>query len=112
MGESAERIKKLNKKLREGLKCSLCGRSSDAKGFIHFHHMKPTKLSGDGRGRWERYYDIIKNPKSYIPLCKKCHMKIHRYGGEEFAKKLQNMWEKSKGSWALEKTYKKFNDMP
>lgn len=40
---------------------------------LEFAHRIPTQLQGWGRGRKERYYDIKKNPQSYMLLCKKCH---------------------------------------
>jgi len=52
-----------------GDKCSFCG--STAK--LEFAHLEPTELVGRGRGRKERYYDIKKNPDSYVLLCVGCH---------------------------------------
>jgi len=40
---------------------------------LEFAHKKPTELSGEGRGRKERYYDIIRNKKKYVLLCTGCH---------------------------------------
>ena len=38
-----------------------------------FMHIKPTKLSGESRGRYERYMDIRDNPKKYLLACEACH---------------------------------------
>ena len=45
----------------------------DADEDLEFAHVKETGLSGRGRGRKERYYDIIKNPESYRLLCQFHH---------------------------------------
>lgn len=52
-----------------GLKCFVCGTSEK----LEFAHINDTELRGMGRGRKERYYDVIKNPDSYVLLCKNCH---------------------------------------
>ena len=64
-------IKEKFEKLREefGNKCHICNELYD----LEFAHIKDTELSGRGRGRKERYYDIIKNKKSYKLLCSRCH---------------------------------------
>lgn len=64
--------------LREsrGNKCEVCGVTEG----LEFAHVKETSLKGRGRGRKERYYDIIKNPESYKLVCSNCH-KEH---GEDF----------------------------
>jgi hypothetical protein len=36
---------------------------------LEFAHVLETALKGRGRGRKERYYDIIKNPDCYRLLC-------------------------------------------
>jgi len=40
---------------------------------LQFAHIKPTKLTGRGRGLIARYYDIKKNPNSYVLACEGCH---------------------------------------
>lgn len=40
---------------------------------LEFAHRIPTLLHGGVRGRKERYYDVQKNPNSYMLLCKKHH---------------------------------------
>jgi predicted restriction endonuclease len=40
---------------------------------LQFAHIKPTELNGRGRGRKERYYDVIRNPTSYLLMCKDHH---------------------------------------
>ena len=52
-------------KNRFGGKCLNCGSTMN----LQFAHIKDTCLNGKGRGRKERYYDIIKNPESYVLLC-------------------------------------------
>ena len=52
-----------------GEECEFCG----GKEKLQFAHREPTELSGEGRGRKERYYDVINNPCCYVLLCKKCH---------------------------------------
>lgn len=64
-------IRKSRKKLIQdyGGKCSKCKSIFN----LEFAHVSQTKLFGRGRGRKERYYDIINNPTKYILLCNKCH---------------------------------------
>lgn len=49
--------------------------------FAHKHNHKTDLSKKRGRGRKERYYDIMNNPESYILLCKTCH-RIYD-GGED-----------------------------
>ncbi len=60
------------KNLRLIVKCGICGQKQK----LQFHHIKPTSLNGDGRGSNHRYYDIVKHPEAYIPLCYFCHKKV------------------------------------
>lgn len=64
-------VKRKLKELRaeRGGRCAKCG------GFtqLQFAHVHPTMLKGMGRGRKERYYDIINNPECYALLCSPCH---------------------------------------
>ena len=64
------------KELREefGGSCQNCG----SKQNLEFAHIKPTELSGWGRGRKERYYDIKNNKDSYKLLCKSCHKELDK----------------------------------
>jgi hypothetical protein len=50
-----------------GDQCSVCG----SKENLEFAHKVPTGLSGRGRGRKERCYDVIKFPLDYNLTCKK-----------------------------------------
>lgn len=77
--ESNKYIKRLKKKLLRqfGGKCVVCGTTDN----LEFAHVKPTNLNGVGRGRKERYYDILKNPKCYALTCKK-----HNSMVEDFTK--------------------------
>lgn len=45
---------------------------------LQFAHIKPTGLSGEGRGRSNRYYDIKNNPECYKLMCKWHHHKFDR----------------------------------
>ena len=58
-----------------GNKCIDCGRTS-ING--EFHHIKPTGLSGMGRGSSQRAKDIRDNPDSYVLLCRSCHRTRHK----------------------------------
>ena len=67
-------IKKKIVELREAMggRCSnlLCPTPTEN---LEFAHIEPTGIEGWGRGRKERYYDVIKHPDCYILLCKGCH---------------------------------------
>lgn len=54
------------------VKCGICGHKQK----IQFHHIKPTSVNGDSRGSNHRYYDIVKHPDAYLPLCYFCHKKV------------------------------------
>lgn len=64
-------IKSAFKTLREefGNKCFNCHRVRG----LEFAHTAPTALNGRGRGRKERYYDIIQNRDKYVLACRICH---------------------------------------
>lgn len=66
-------IKKKILELREkhGNKCHFKGCEQQYE--LQFAHIRPTNLNGMGRGRNERYYDIIRNPDAYILMCKDHH---------------------------------------
>lgn len=49
--------------------CSFCYTQED----LQFAHVHKTDLNGRGRGRKERYYDILNNPECYRLLCRDCH---------------------------------------
>ena len=54
-----------------GPSCRGCG--SDL--GLQFAHIKPTELSGgNGRGRIERYLDVLRHPDCYAVLCRSCHL--------------------------------------
>lgn len=48
--------------------CVFCG-SED----WEFAHIRPTALKGRGRGRKERYHDIVTHFDCYRPMCLDCH---------------------------------------
>jgi hypothetical protein len=70
-------LKKLRKRYHD--QCYFCQSTKD----LEFAHITETNLSGRGRGRKERYYDVIKNPNSYLLLCKECHTKMDNGGTKE-----------------------------
>ena len=54
---------------RFGGECARCGSQYD----LQFAHVHDTGLTGSGRGKFKRYYNIINNLFSYILLCSYCH---------------------------------------
>lgn len=53
-----------------GGKCKNCGSVEN----LQFAHIEETELSRKkGRGRKERFYDVLKNPEKYRLYCKECH---------------------------------------
>lgn len=53
-------------KIKFGGKCHFCNQTY----LLEFAHVRPTKLSGRGRGFKERYTDIKNNPMNYLLTCK------------------------------------------
>jgi len=49
--------------------CFFCGAGGD----LEFAHVKPTKLSGQGRGMDRRFRDVLSHPDCYVIACKSCH---------------------------------------
>lgn len=59
-------------------KCDICGKKGNSR-TLQFYHKRKTALTGvSKRGRKERYYDIINNPKCYGLGHRICHMKKYR----------------------------------
>lgn len=58
--------------IQRGGKCVECGRTD----HLEFAHLQETGLKGRGRGRKERYYDVVKNPDAYVLLDKGCHRRL------------------------------------
>ncbi len=56
--------------------CKFCTCREDEGYALQFAHIKPTGLSGTGRGSKARYYDIKKNRHCYSLLCVSCHLKF------------------------------------
>jgi ERCC4-type nuclease len=53
-----------------GGKCEKCGSIEK----LQFAHIEETELSKKkGRGRKERFYDVLKNPEKYRLYCEECH---------------------------------------
>jgi len=77
--QTNELIKNKMIELREAMggRCSnpLCPTPTEN---LEFAHTKRTGLSGWGRGRKERYYDVLKHPDCYILFCKECHKLFDR----------------------------------
>lgn len=64
----------IRKKMDELQRNALCAHEGTFhSGKIQFAHIEETELRGMGRGRKQRYYDIIKNPDKYVPLCEYHH---------------------------------------
>ena len=75
-----EQMKVLREKY--GNRCAECGmteaESEKRLGrVLEFHHIKPTGVSGMGRGSSTRASDIRNHPDSYQLLCRIHHMKKH-----------------------------------
>jgi len=49
--------------------CQSCAGTEE----LEFAHVKPTGLKGNGRGKFHRYYDVLRHRRSYILLCMTCH---------------------------------------
>lgn len=82
MGNKANQwIKGKFEELRQsrGNKCDICGGKPTKKDPLQFYHIRKTPLSGIAhRGRKERYYDILRHPKSYGLGHRSCHMRKFR----------------------------------
>jgi len=53
-----------------GGQCWFCGSRED----LEFAHIKATGLNGRGRGQNHRVIDVIRNKKSYVLACRRCHV--------------------------------------
>lgn len=56
-----------------GGKCVICNSTND----LVFHHNKPTKVYGIGRGSYRRINDVRINRDCYQLLCESCHTEYH-----------------------------------
>lgn len=64
-------------RIRFGCCCWSCGYRPRVRFWrLHFAHTAPTGLRGRGRGQWDRYCDIRRNPDRYALLCVRCHRKF------------------------------------
>lgn len=52
-----------------GGKCMIEGCTEQDPDVLQFAHLKPTKLSGSGRGMGRRLYDVKNNFQSYCLIC-------------------------------------------
>ena len=74
-------MNEMNKWIREqfdnlylfyNMTCALCG-VPDVRSNLEFAHVRETGLIGRGRGRKERYYDIVNNLDCYRLMHHDCH---------------------------------------
>jgi len=56
--------------------CAICKKKGNSR-TLEFAHIHRTPITRQPRGRKERYYDILKHPKSYILAHRDCHRKKH-----------------------------------
>lgn len=77
MGNTARWTRRRLQALRAefGGRCHLCLKADTE---LEFSHLAPTGLSGMGRGRYERLYDILRYPFNYWLLCVPCHREFDR----------------------------------
>lgn len=76
MSKWADRMHRLRLQLigEMGGRCMAKGCTQTDPDKLQFAHLKPTKLSGAGRGMSHRLYDVKKNFTSYGLLCEDgCH---------------------------------------
>ena len=71
---NAEKAKRLRKLLLKAFFSKCWVKNCKEIENLEFAHIKATKLSGWGRGRWQRIYDIINNPCNYALLCHNHHI--------------------------------------
>lgn len=64
-------------RIRFGERCAKCGSRTE----LEFAHVVTTGLNGRGRGSAERYYDILRHPRAYRLLCRRCHRAFDREHG-------------------------------
>ncbi len=71
-------IEKLRTFLRNhfGNRCNKEGCDETRSSKLQFAHLKPTKLSGRGRGRFERLLDVKNNLPCYTFLCRIHHLEF------------------------------------
>lgn len=76
---NAERCREYRQRLKEkcvllfGTRCQKCGREESEGVVLQFAHVRPTGLSGPGRGFTHRYLDILRHRKRYRRWCEDCH---------------------------------------
>lgn len=65
---------------QRGYQCQVIdkGNRCPVKDELQFAHIKPTGISGRGRGLAVRYHDIKNNPECYMLMCKWHHKKFDR----------------------------------
>lgn len=65
----------LEQRIDFGFCCVWCG---DFNG-VEFAHLEHTGVSGIGRGRWRRYYDVRNNRDKFMLMCYDCHREFDRF---------------------------------
>ena len=73
MSKSAVYMRRLWKELRAAFGGVCSNPVCEHKEGLEFAHIKPTSVSGEGRGSWRRYKDIKANPDCYTLMCRSCH---------------------------------------
>lgn len=53
--------------------CEKCGSRRVTRELAH---VKPTPLTGRGRGLSQRYHDLRRHPDAYVRLCRPCHGRL------------------------------------
>jgi hypothetical protein len=69
------RMKELKSTHQRCDKCNPCPLNREQ---LEFSHLRPTGLSGKGRGRSRRISDIVSNPTSYILSCHRRNLDIEK----------------------------------
>ena len=64
--------------------CVWCGCPGLPGDTLEFAHLpgKETGLADQGRGQPQRYYDVRRNPGSYVLLCREHHTEMDGRGGK------------------------------
>lgn len=69
------RLKRRARRLVNGpgpIRCKSCERRQR----LELAHIKPTGLSGPGRGLTARYLDVLAHQDCYALLCRTCHLRM------------------------------------
>lgn len=77
IGDRARRLRAVLVE-RFGGRCAAPGCGATER--LEFAHVAPTRLAGQGRGRWDRLLDVVRHTSSYVLLCHSCHRLFDRGG--------------------------------